>query len=384
MERELDGLLLRKRLVLLQLLVKKRARVERKWWVRPIFEKRREEGLYHTAMKRMRDGDVDFFVRFYRMTPPTFDELHDMVKEDLTRQFFIREPLPSEERLAIALSYLSSGQQIKDVALLYRVGLETARQAVHVTCRALWERLHQPFMKMSTAEIAELQRTVADIATSVAALATRLPPVASEEVELQQSERSATPDLDPLGPGEEPHAWLGRPTEGRPREVDPAVLDFLQEHWGAEGRAERCRAALTSFPRPRLPFATMPELNPKMKALAKERSRRPEGGSEVPANITARDQALKEGQDAVAVVMGPLDTSLRGAGAEVVYCLTRGAPKGPNLPRARLNHQDALFPGHGKAMHSQAWAGEPTWLGVRGDATLQTPAFTGAPCGENL
>ncbi|KAG0436626.1 hypothetical protein HPB47_017856, partial [Ixodes persulcatus] len=98
-------------------------------------------------MKCMRDGDVDFFARFYRITPPTFDELHDMVKEDLTRQFFIREPLPSEERLAIALSYLSSGQQIKDVALLYRVGLETARQAVHVTCRALWERLHQPFMK---------------------------------------------------------------------------------------------------------------------------------------------------------------------------------------------------------------------------------------------
>ncbi|KAM7311916.1 hypothetical protein ISCGN_008823 [Ixodes scapularis] len=71
------------------------------------------------------------------------------------------------------------------------------------------------------------------------------------------------------------------------------------------------------------------------------------------------------------------DSRLREAGAEVVYCLTRGAPKGPNLPRARLNHQDALFPGHGKATHSHTWAGEPTWLGVRGDATLQTPAFTG-------
>ncbi|KAM7309520.1 clustered mitochondria protein homolog [Ixodes scapularis] len=70
------------------------------------------------------------------------------------------------------------------------------------------------------------------------------------------------------------------------------------------------------------------------------------------------------------------DSRLREAGAEVVYCLARGAPKGPNLPRARLNHQDALFPGHGKATHSQTWAGEPAWLGVRGDATLQTPAFT--------
>ncbi|KAM7291823.1 uncharacterized protein ISCGN_028394 [Ixodes scapularis] len=71
------------------------------------------------------------------------------------------------------------------------------------------------------------------------------------------------------------------------------------------------------------------------------------------------------------------DSRLREAGAEVVYCLTRGAPKGPNLPRARLNHQDALFPGHGKATHSQTWAGEPAWLGVRGDATHKTPAFTG-------
>ncbi|KAM7312158.1 hypothetical protein ISCGN_009063 [Ixodes scapularis] len=49
------------------------------------------------------------------------------------------------------------------------------------------------------------------------------------------------------------------------------------------------------------------------------------------------------------------DSRLREAGAEVVYCLTRGAPKGPNLPRARLNHQDALFPGHGLATHSQTW-----------------------------
>ncbi|KAG0422423.1 hypothetical protein HPB47_001748 [Ixodes persulcatus] len=88
------------------------------------------------------------------------------------------------------------------------------------------------------------------------------------------------------------------------------------------------------------------------------------------------------------------DTRLREAGAKVVCCLTRGAPKGPNLPRVRLNHQDALFPGHGLATHSQTWwlgsvvtlltkhlapkvQAPPAGLGVRGDATLQTPAFTG-------
>ncbi|KAM7298205.1 hypothetical protein ISCGN_018817 [Ixodes scapularis] len=49
-----------------------------------------------------------------------------------------------------AASVSSKPCEIKDVALLYRVGLETARQAVHVTCRVLWERLHQLFMKPPT------------------------------------------------------------------------------------------------------------------------------------------------------------------------------------------------------------------------------------------
>ncbi|KAG0426084.1 hypothetical protein HPB47_026794 [Ixodes persulcatus] len=74
------------------------------------------------------------------------------------------------------------------------------------------------------------------------------------------------------------------------------------------------------------------------------------------------------------------DTRLREAGAEAVYCLARGAPKGPNIPRAQLNHQGPPFPGHGYATHSQTWVGEPTWLGVRSDATHQAPTKAGAPC----
>ncbi|KAG0413096.1 hypothetical protein HPB47_009749 [Ixodes persulcatus] len=156
------------------------------------------------------------------------------------------------------------------------------------------------------AEITELQQTLVGISTSVAALTTRLPLLAKKEVELQNSECSATPDPDPLRSAEEPHSWLERTTEGRPLEVYPAVLDFLQAHWGFEGRSEQFRAALTSFPRLQLPFTMVPELNPEMKALAKEGSRRHEGDSEGPTNVTAQDQALKGGQDAMAAAMGPL------------------------------------------------------------------------------
>ncbi|KAL1487087.1 hypothetical protein MTO96_046681, partial [Rhipicephalus appendiculatus] len=44
--------------------------------------------------------------------------------------------------------YLASGQDIKDVALAYRVGFETARQCIHFCCKVIWKRLKGQFMKV--------------------------------------------------------------------------------------------------------------------------------------------------------------------------------------------------------------------------------------------
>ncbi|KAH9379103.1 hypothetical protein HPB48_018115 [Haemaphysalis longicornis] len=44
-------------------------------------------------------------------------------------------------------SYLASGQDISNVALAYRVGVETAWRRIHVTCRANWAFLKGHFMK---------------------------------------------------------------------------------------------------------------------------------------------------------------------------------------------------------------------------------------------
>ncbi|KAH8037974.1 hypothetical protein HPB51_020255 [Rhipicephalus microplus] len=98
-------------------------------------------------MRRMREGDQQFFFKFYRMSTALFDKLLDFVASDLPRQHFIREPLEPGERLAITLSYLASGLDICNVALAYRVGIETAQRSIHVTCRAIWARLKDHFMK---------------------------------------------------------------------------------------------------------------------------------------------------------------------------------------------------------------------------------------------
>ncbi|KAH7965504.1 hypothetical protein HPB49_008490 [Dermacentor silvarum] len=68
----------------------------------------------------------------------------------LTRCHVARDPLEPGERLAIALSYLASGQEIPSIALAYRVGIETARLCIHLSCRTLWARLKDHVMKTPT------------------------------------------------------------------------------------------------------------------------------------------------------------------------------------------------------------------------------------------
>ncbi|KAH7950371.1 hypothetical protein HPB49_023148 [Dermacentor silvarum] len=50
--------------------------------------------------------DPPMFFKYYRMSPDKFDFLHRLVMNDLIRQFLCREPLCSEERLAITIRVL--------------------------------------------------------------------------------------------------------------------------------------------------------------------------------------------------------------------------------------------------------------------------------------
>lgn len=55
-------------------------------------------------MEKMKNGDESLFYTFYRMSPATFDVLHSLVKEKLTKdQCPSREPISSGERLALTL-----------------------------------------------------------------------------------------------------------------------------------------------------------------------------------------------------------------------------------------------------------------------------------------
>ncbi|XP_064462155.1 uncharacterized protein LOC135372477 [Ornithodoros turicata] len=144
----------RRSLMLLReiLLLKQRQCTYRSTWVRPVWANRRTESEYFTAMQTMRKSDPEVFFKLYRMTPELFDQLHEMVRLHLTKQQCVREPISSCERLAMTLRYLSCGDPIQDIALSYRVGIETAREAIHLTCRVIWDTLSPLYMKPPTEE----------------------------------------------------------------------------------------------------------------------------------------------------------------------------------------------------------------------------------------
>ncbi|KAL3229430.1 hypothetical protein MRX96_023613 [Rhipicephalus microplus] len=110
----------------------------------------KHHGLLATSirMKEMKNGDESLFYTIYRMSPATFDMLHSLVKEKLTKgQCPSREPISSGERLALTLRYLSSGMLVRDAAKAFCVGIETARNIIHETCTVLLEVLSPEYMK---------------------------------------------------------------------------------------------------------------------------------------------------------------------------------------------------------------------------------------------
>ncbi|KAK8766619.1 hypothetical protein V5799_006600, partial [Amblyomma americanum] len=122
----------------------------RRHWVRPVWQNRAEESEYFTAMQLMKNGDESLFHKYYRMSPEIFDMLHSMADEKLSKQWLCRDPISSGERLALTLRYLSSGMPIPDVAMAFRIGIETAREAIHLTCQVLWDVLSPLYMKPPT------------------------------------------------------------------------------------------------------------------------------------------------------------------------------------------------------------------------------------------
>lgn len=76
---------------------------KRKCWVHNINKDREVFGEYTTLMPQLRSDPKRFYI-YFRMTPDCFDEVLDLISNEIQKkQSNFRNPISPPERLAIAL-----------------------------------------------------------------------------------------------------------------------------------------------------------------------------------------------------------------------------------------------------------------------------------------
>ena len=107
-------------------------------WVRDIYRERQTTGEFHKLVLEMKLSDHELFFRYFRMLPPKFEELLNLVGPHLVKNCCNREPIGPEERLSIILRYLASGNSHTSMSMGYRMSPTTIGRIILETCMAIW------------------------------------------------------------------------------------------------------------------------------------------------------------------------------------------------------------------------------------------------------
>ena len=99
---------------------------QRRFWVREIYQEREEKGEFNQLIKQMMERDPEYFRRCFRMSPDKFYELLTLVGPDITKQSTqMRDPISAEQRLAVTLRYLTTGDAQRTIAASYMMSPTT-------------------------------------------------------------------------------------------------------------------------------------------------------------------------------------------------------------------------------------------------------------------
>ncbi|KAK7907089.1 hypothetical protein WMY93_015701 [Mugilogobius chulae] len=142
----------RKAFVLAILLARQRKERRRRFWVHPINQRRQQQGYFHNLIAELRQ-DSQRHHRFFRMSVEQFDEIISIIGDDLRRQTTnYRAPISPQERLAVALRYLASGDSLISLAYGFRLGHSTVVQSVHMVYAAIEKRMMERYLPVPTEE----------------------------------------------------------------------------------------------------------------------------------------------------------------------------------------------------------------------------------------
>ncbi|XP_024141057.1 putative nuclease HARBI1 isoform X2 [Oryzias melastigma] len=134
------------------LLLRLRRERRRRFWIHPSNQSRRERGQLQNLIAELR-RDSQRHHGYFRMSVEKFDEILSIIGPDLRRQTTnFRNPVSPEERLAMALRYLASGDSLISLANNFRLGHSTVVNSVHMVFAAIEDRMMDRFLPVPTEE----------------------------------------------------------------------------------------------------------------------------------------------------------------------------------------------------------------------------------------
>lgn len=123
--------------VLLTAEAKRKRKYLKRYWVREIFQNRFQLGEYQTLVKEMCKNDYESLYEYFGMTSEKFDHLLSLVGPMLWKKSLYRKPTSPDERPAVTLRFLATGDSLQTILFSYRLGPATGSRImpeVHVWC----------------------------------------------------------------------------------------------------------------------------------------------------------------------------------------------------------------------------------------------------------
>ena len=138
----------RRRLILLLLLVRlRKKRQKKRFWIRSIFKSRKTNGEFCNLIQELRTNDRQYFFRYFRMNPERFDHLLELVRPRIEKQNTrFRKAISAEERLALTLRFLATGDAKQSISYSFRIGKSPASNIISETCQALYLALNDRYL----------------------------------------------------------------------------------------------------------------------------------------------------------------------------------------------------------------------------------------------
>ncbi|CAH1993203.1 unnamed protein product [Acanthoscelides obtectus] len=97
-------------------------------------------------MPQLRLDEQRFYV-YFRMTQECFDEILNLVKDEIRKSDTnYREAISPEERLAITLRFLATGDTFYTIGHSFRVGFTTVSAIVTEVCEAICRHMEHIYL----------------------------------------------------------------------------------------------------------------------------------------------------------------------------------------------------------------------------------------------